>query len=258
VDLIAREILPEPVVEEFVAAKLVKKLLGAFKADTPVVNAYCEEMATQREEEALALNARLQAEGKVDVTLANGNVVTLTKEMVTFSRETRRVSERKYVPNVIEPSFGIGRIITGVWEHIYYARGTADGEDSRAVLAFNPAVAPFKAVILPLDARIDRAVGARIAQSLSSSGLAAYVDESTASVGKRYARADEIGTPFAVTVDFDTTADAAVTLRERDSTGQVRLPIADVHKTVRALVEGAETWAEVVARYGLLTAAAAE
>lgn len=79
-----------------------------------------------------------------------GKRVTITDKMVKFVVETRRVSERKFVPNVIEPSFGIGRILTGVLEHNF---STREGDDQRCVLSFRPIIAPFKVVVLPLDSR---------------------------------------------------------------------------------------------------------
>jgi glycyl-tRNA synthetase len=160
-------------------------------------------------------------------------------------RERKRVSERKFVPNVIEPSFGIGRILTGIFEHNFYIR---EGDEQRCVLSFRPSVAPFKVVVLTLDGRIDRTRVVPIAASLTSSGLSAFIDDSGASVGKRYSRADEIGVPFALTFDHASLEDGAVTLRERDSCAQIRLPIADVVRVVRALVDESETWAAVASR----------
>lgn len=165
------------------------------------------------------------------------------------------MSERKYVPNVIEPSFGIGRIITGMLEHCFSVR---EGDEQRAVLSFKPAVAPYKAVLLPLDARIPREPHlAGLARALTAAGLACTVDDSGASIGKRYARSDELGIPIAVTVDGRTAEDATVTLRDRDTCGQLRLPVADVPAVVRAMVDDAgATWASLAARYEVVTTGA--
>jgi glycyl-tRNA synthetase (class II) len=206
------------------------------------------------------------------------------------------VSERKFVPNVIEPSFGIGRIITGacgagggggklhraarhrrghprspsapltplylpycagILEHTFSVR---EGDEQRAVLSFPAAISPYKAVVLPLDSRIPRGgLVADIAGALTSGGLAANIDDSSASIGKRYARADEIGVPFALTVDHESVAApkeaASVTIRERDSCGQVRVPVADVPALLRSLVDGSAVWADVVAsgKYTVVT-----
>lgn len=99
-----------------------------------------------------------------------------------------------------------------------------------------------------------------IASALTSQGLAVNIDDSSASIGKRYARSDEVGIPYAVTVDHDTIAavasgTASVTVRERDSCAQIRVPVSAVAEVLRSLVEGRSTWAELVAggKYTLVT-----
>jgi len=168
---------------------------------------------------------------------------------------------RSVVPHVIEPSFGIGRILTALLEHSFYVRdggdggeagaggaGGAGGELARSVLALPPRLAPWKCAVLPLDGRVAPALAQGVFEGLRALGLSASLDAGGASIGKRYARADELGTPFAVTVDFESAADSCATVRERDSTRQVRLPIADVPATIRALCEGSLSWAEVEAK----------
>jgi len=157
------------------------------------------------------------------------------------------------VPNVVEPSFGIGRIITGILEHTF---STREGDEQRAVLSFPPAIAPYKVIVLPLDARIPRAGHVQeLASALTALGLSTNIDDSSASIGKRYSRADEVGVPYAITVDHDTLANlpASVTVRERDSCAQVRVPVAEVVAVLRRLVEGAQVWADVKAAYPLVT-----
>ena len=88
-----------------------------------------------------------------------------------------------------------------------------------------------------------------IAAELMESDLATRVDKSTAALGRRYARADEVGVPFAVTVDFVTLTDGTVTLRDRDSMAQIRLPKADVARVVFDFVHGRFTWEEATAKY---------
>jgi len=86
---------------------------------------------------------------------------------------------------------------------------------------------------------------------LTRAGISSKVDDSTQTVGKRYARTDECGIPYALTVDFDTLKDDTITMRELFSTKQVRLPIADVPSTISALVMTTLTWVQVVEKYGL-------
>lgn len=82
--------------------------------------------------------------------------------------------------------------------------------------------------------------------------LATRVDKSTASLGRRYSRADEVGVPFAVTVDFETLTDSTVTLRERDSTIQIRLPKSDVTRVVFDFVHGRLSWEEATTKYAVV------
>ena len=128
---------------------------------------------------------------------------------------------REFVPNVIEPSFGIGRILYALIEHSWYRRPGDD--EARNVLAFPVVTAPFKALVTPIsnNASFSPFIN-ECASLLRRNGLSNKVDESAASIGRRYARADELGTPFAITVDFQTLKDQTVTLRERDSLKQIR------------------------------------
>jgi hypothetical protein len=132
---------------------------------------------------------------------------------------------REYTPNVIEPSFGLGRIMYSLLEHVWWFR---EGDEQRSVLSFPAVVAPTKALILPISNNDDFSPFVKqISNSLRRKGVSNKVDESSASIGKRYARSDEIGTPFAVTVDFQTLSDKTVTLRERDSLKQIRESVSD-------------------------------
>lgn len=117
--------------------------------------------------------------------------------------------EEKFTPNVIEPSFGLGRIMTTVFEHCFKAR-----DEKRTYLHLKPKVAPVKVSILPLqsDERFIPII-ADIKQRFKRSLITCKVDDTGQSIGKRYARTDEIGIPFGVTVDFQTLDENSVTLR---------------------------------------------
>jgi len=91
-------------------------------------------------------------------------------------------------------------------------------------------------------------------KEISSMGLSFTVDESGAAIGRRYARNDELGIPFAVTFDFDTLQDSTVTMRERDTTHQIRLPVTDVAELVRNLCAGEVSWDSVFLKYPHKTA----
>ena len=103
--------------------------------------------------------------------------------------------------------------------------------------------------MLPLDGRVDAGRVRAAADALAAAGVSAYLDDGSGSVGRRYARADELGTPFAVTVDFGGAEDGCVTLRERDSTAQLRLPPREAAAAVRELCAGAAAWDTLAARW---------
>jgi glycyl-tRNA synthetase len=147
------------------------------------------------------------------------------------------------VPHVIEPSYGIDRMCYAVLEQAY-DEDTADGE-KRTVMRLSPQVAPVQVAVFPLMTRdgLDT-IADDITRAFHKNGILAEYDDSGA-IGRRYRRQDEIGTPFAVTVDYDTKEDHTVTLRDRDTMEQVRVPIAELTGTVRALAEGQITFASL-------------
>lgn len=140
---------------------------------------------------------------------------------------------KKYLPYVIEPSLGVDRAMLAILCDAY---DESDGSDGRAVgeitLRLSPKVAPIKAAVFPLVKKEGLPeIGQKIAKELRENGIATFYDES-GSVGRRYRRQDEIGTPVCITVDFDALKDQTVTLRDRDSMEQVRVAIADITKCV--------------------------
>ena len=145
---------------------------------------------------------------------------TSGKSLEYFDPETNE----KYVPYVIEPSLGVERLFLAIVCDAYDEEALEDGT-SRTVMHLHPALAPVKAAVLPLSKKLSDKAGELYDE------LAKYFhvefDEAGA-IGKRYRRQDEIGTPFCITYDFDTETDGCVTVRERDSMQQVRIPLAEV------------------------------
>ncbi|OGH60537.1 MAG: glycine--tRNA ligase [Candidatus Magasanikbacteria bacterium RIFCSPHIGHO2_01_FULL_50_8] len=131
--------------------------------------------------------------------------------------------KEKFVPHVIEPSFGVDRsLLVALLEA--YDEDEVDGE-SRVVMRFPYWMAPVKVAVLPLSKKSELSEPAqKLAQQLREADFAVEYDE-TQSIGKRYRRQDEIGTPFCVTFDFDSLTDGAVTVRDRDTMAQVRVPL---------------------------------
>ena len=138
----------------------------------------------------------------------------------------------KYIPYVIEPSLGAGRVALAFLLDAYDEEDLSqDGkEDMRVVLRLHPALAPFKAAVLPLSKKLSP-VAEPIYEELAKYFMVDF--DSSGSIGKRYRREDEIGTPFCICVDFDTEVDGCVTIRDRDTMDQVRVPVKDV----RAYIE---------------------
>lgn len=133
-------------------------------------------------------------------------------------------TNEKYVPYCIEPSLGADRVTLAFLIDAYDEEEVGEG-DKRTVLRFHPAIAPIKAAVLPLSKKLsDEAV--KVYEHLSADFMCDF-DES-GSIGKRYRRQDEIGTPYCVTYDFDSQTDGQVTVRERDSMEQVRMPIQEL------------------------------
>ena len=133
-------------------------------------------------------------------------------------------TNERYIPYCIEPSLGADRVALAFLCNAYEEQAL-EGDDSRTVLHLHPALAPFKAAILPLQKKLDEPA-TELYHKLLKRFMVDY--DLTGSIGKRYRRQDEIGTPYCITFDFDSLEDHAVTIRERDSMQQVRLPIDQV------------------------------
>ena len=155
----------------------------------------------------------------------NQHIKTSGKSLDYFDPETNE----RYVPYVIEPSLGVERLFLAVVCEAYDEEniGTEEKPDMRTVMHFHPALAPVKCAILPLSKKL-KEPAEKIFEDLSKKFVVDYDD--AGNIGKRYRRQDEIGTPFCITYDFDSEEDKCVTIRERDTMEQVRLPIADLEK----------------------------
>ena len=134
-------------------------------------------------------------------------------------------TNEKYVPYVIEPSLGADRVFLAFFCNAYDEEQDEKGE-VRTVLHLHPAIAPFKAAVLPLSKKLSEKAG-ELYRELSKDFMLDFDD--AGSIGKRYRREDEIGTPFCITYDFQTEEDGAVTVRDRDTMQQERVAIADLN-----------------------------
>ncbi|KAF5391113.1 hypothetical protein D9757_003066 [Collybiopsis confluens] len=280
--LVVREALKQPIVTEKEVAELDKKTLGrTFKQDAGILQKHIESL----EEEALLSLKEQLSEGSTSIFI-NGKGFEITPDLLRIERRTFKQSIREYTPNVVEPSFGLGRILYSLLEHTYWSR---EQDIERGVLSLPPVVAPTKVLIVPLSSKeeFDPLVQ-EVSSKFRKAGVFSRVDDSNTSIGKRYARNDELGTPYGVTIDFaceyrdmftfvrcllvDFTAEnqifvftlifgdtiltlsktalqnSTMTLRERDTMDQRIGPIDDVIATVTDLVEGSIDWAEACRR----------
>ena len=151
--------------------------------------------------------------------------------MTYFDQETGE----KYIPYVVEPSLGADRVALAFLVDAYDEEVIdAEKNDVRVVLHLHPFLAPFKAAVLPLSKKLsDKA--SEVFDDLSKY-FAVDFDEA-GSIGKRYRRQDEIGTPLCITYDFESETDGCVTVRDRDSMEQVRVPIADLKAYIEKAIE---------------------
>lgn len=166
--------------------------------------------------------------------------MTVSDDYFEVVRIREKVSGERVVPHVIEPSHGLDRIFYTVLEHAY----DHDDKEDYTVLRLDPAVAPIKAAFLPLMEKdgLD-GIARELYESVHKSGIESYYDGSGA-IGRRYARMDEVGTPWCITVDYETVEDGpnkgTVTIRERDSKEQRRIPLGSVREVLYGLLSGTD------------------
>ncbi|KAF9167842.1 Glycine--tRNA ligase 1, mitochondrial [Actinomortierella ambigua] len=243
--LVVRERLPEPLTEEKLQIEVNKKVFGPrFKKNAKVV----EDHLTGLDQCTLeGLKKSFDDKDSFSVNVNNEDF-EVTKDLIAkFEKVSVTTHIREYTPNVIEPSFGIGRILYALMEHVYYVRPE---DEQRGVLGFPPVVAPTKCLLVPLSSN-EAFVPAlnEVSTLLRKAGVSNKVDDSGAAIGRRYARNDELGTPFGITIDFQTVQDGTITLRERDSTKQIREKMSVIVELVKDMCEGRTTWEEVQAKY---------
>jgi glycyl-tRNA synthetase len=188
-----------------------------------------------------------------DVTVeVDGESHTVPVAKTEFSVEEVTENGEHITPHVVEPSFGVGRLVYTVLAHAY-STDEVDGEE-RTYLDLPPEQAPTTVGVFPLMDRDGLGEYAReIAEALRRAGHSVTYDDSGA-IGRRYRRQDEVGTPYCVTVDYESLGEAegdgdaadlqedTVTLRERDTTEQKRVPIDGLAATIEALIEGETTF----------------
>ncbi|MES1914408.1 MAG: hypothetical protein MHM6MM_006487 [Cercozoa sp. M6MM] len=256
----AQKVFRPPREVRVVKFKLDMREIGTtFRKSAVGVKAVRAAFESLNEADATALMEKLETEGEASLAVTCDESVTVTRGMVkSLTVGTEKQHFVEFTPKVVEPSFGIGRILYALLEHCFATPYTVTADDGtqqvdtkRVVMRFAPAVAPYKASVLSLSNNAELcALAEQIQGVLNTSFVRASKDTSGVAPGRKYARSDEIGTPFAVMVDFDSVSDHAVTIRERDTQKQVRVPIAQVPQVLQQLtVFGTKCWDDVMAEF---------
>lgn len=245
VKLVAEKVLPAPKTIEVTEVVANKAALGkTFKKEAKTITDLLSKLSVS-EVETIGQNLAQTGEHCLDV---NGTEVTLKSDMITVKTSSKTVHVEEITPSVIEPSFGVGRIMYSLLEHSFKMR---EDDEQRSYFSLPPVVAPLKCSVLPLSNKADLATFVKqISSALTNVDVSHKVDDSSGSIGRRYARTDEIAIPYGITIDFDTlNVPHSVTLRERDSMKQVRIGLDEVAGVVRDLAVGRLVWAEVEQKY---------
>ena len=200
-----------------------KAILGKmYKSELPKVLKAIEDLGVEKVKELLNnSSSELVVAGYI-----------IPKDALRIVKEEVKVMGEHIVPHVAEPSFGAERLVLVVLDKAYDIES-----DGRVVLKLPPKVAPIKVAVFPLVSKEPLTkIALDIYMDFLKHGIPAIYDDS-GSIGRRYARADEIGVPFAITVDYDTPKDRTVTIRFRDTRGQIRVRVENVIKEIKSRIE---------------------
>ncbi|MCQ2819485.1 MAG: glycine--tRNA ligase [archaeon] len=253
VELVAARPLKEPIIKKILKVTINKGVLFKKMTDKQKAKAVAEELdkLTKEEESKEKLSAELEANKKIVIQIGEEKF-DVESDVIKFEPTEVKVVEEKYTPNVIEPSFGIGRITYCVMEHCF---GIREGDQKRTYFKFPAYIAPYMVSILPLIGSEEFLKFVEpIRKILVANGISYKVDDNSDSIGRRYARTDEIGIPFGITIDDVTPKDNTVTFREIETMKQIRVPIDDLGTICRNLGFKLETWENIMAKYPLFEA----
>ncbi len=211
----------------------VEKVRAKHKALGPAFKGKAKDIAAAME----SMSPADVKDGKLKITVGDEEI-ELTEEFFEVATVREKITGERVIPHVIEPSHGLDRIFYSALEHAY----SYNAKEDYTVLRLAPAVAPIKVGVFPLmdkDGLGD--VARQIYEKVHTHRVEAFYDDS-GTIGKRYARMDEVGTPWCITVDYDSlpggSAPGTVTIRDRDSTEQKRVPIDGIADLIDRLLDG--------------------
>ncbi|NLF89102.1 glycine--tRNA ligase [Candidatus Bathyarchaeota archaeon] len=221
IDMTVYKEYPNPVeTEELVAKPILSKLGPVYKGEAAKAAAAIAKVPAKEVQDALAKDGYITVEG-----------YKVTKDQVEVCMQKTTIRGKRYIPHVVEPSFGCDRLFYVALEYAYRQK------DDRVVLSFPRSIAPIQIGVYPLMGKDGMDTKAKEVQRLlACEGFMTDYDEA-GSIGRRYARADEAGVQLGITIDYDTLTDGTVTIRDRDSWQQVRTPINDLPKLLHKYFE---------------------
>ncbi|TBU12952.1 glycine--tRNA ligase [Hamiltosporidium tvaerminnensis] len=177
------------------------------------------------------------------------NILTFQNIEIKFIRNKKNIYVEEFVPGVIEPSFGIGRIIYCLCEHSFYTRKE---DEERGVMKFVPRMAPLKVVITLLKQTPSlQLLLTNLKEEMSKNDISFSINTRNVSIGRKYASNDEIGVPFFITIDLQSMSDKKATIRERDTMEQIRVPLEKIPILIQQLCNNNVKWENLKNEYGL-------
>jgi glycyl-tRNA synthetase len=189
---------------------------------------------------ALKIMKPVDLSDEIIEVVVDGECIQIEKDAVSFENVSEEMHGENIIPHVIEPSFGIDRITYSLLEHSFCEEEAkaeeGEEEEKRIVLHLPPEVAPLQVAVLPLLTRDELINPANeIVKSLRKAGIMVAFDDS-GTIGRRYRRNDEVGTPYSITVDYQTNEDGTVTIRDRDTMEQVRTSMDGIEDNIYDLI----------------------
>ncbi len=213
------------IISKTIAKPNMAKFGPSFKQNAPKVKSFLENIDSVMVEK---IKTSIKKDGIYEA-LIDGEAFEIKNEHVTFEDVEEEIKGKKIIPHVIEPSFGIDRILYSVLLHSFH---TAETEEDKEYFKLANSIAPIQVGVFPLMNKSElNSLATEITTNLRNSGFMVDYDTS-GTIGKRYARADEIGVPIAITIDYDSLEDNSVTIRDRDTEEQERVSIKDLKKVV--------------------------
>ena len=217
--LICKRQLENPYAQNVAKVKLNMKLIGKkYKSNTSKIVEYFNNL---NQNEIIALE-----NNNTDIHIDDTDFI-IDRNMIYIYKEQDIIQHEEFYPHTIEPSIGIDRILYAVFEQNFFVR---EDDDKRIVLALPKCISPYDVAVFSLykNQDMDNVVNT-IKNNLRNHKISGYIDCSNVSIGRKYSRLDEIGIKYAITVDPGSLEDKQVTVRERNSMSQIRVPIQDVH-----------------------------